>query len=441
MRHLRGVLWASLALVVLAGGTAEGGTAAAGAPGSAYVAQGPVAQDPAPLTQIDVGPTGAGADGGGFDTTSLSADGRYVAFVSSADNLVPGDTNRRSDVFVRDTLLGSTVRVSVATGGHQANNDSEHPSISADGRYVAFASWASNLVPGDTNRLEDVFVRDLVRRTTTRVDVNSSGRQATGHADPLLHQFAFDPLVSANGKAVLFTSYANNLAPGPIRQHVGLYRHVLASGETALVDTDERGRQWVPAGPGQSLTKDGRLLAYPALPPGSSSAHLVIRDMVTQRMTYDVAGQNSASLSSDGRYLAFCTRYGQHVSAVYERDLYLHTVTLVSATPDGNWPNHDSCGTSISGDGRRVVFESSATDMTPNTDHNHNPDVYVWDRITGTVRLLTQRCTGAAADQGGTDGHISGDGTTVAVLARSSDLCGAVSHDHLEHYYVAEVGR
>jgi archaellum component FlaF (FlaF/FlaG flagellin family) len=109
---------------------------------------------------------------------SISADGRYVAFYSHASNLVPGDTNEVQDIFVHDRLTGQTSRVSVASGGTEGNGASEFPSISADGRYVAFYSAASNLVPGDTNGTWDIFVAAAVEPTAMRLqwgDVNCSG--------------------------------------------------------------------------------------------------------------------------------------------------------------------------------------------------------------------------------------------------------------------------
>src|SRR5439155_1190150 len=112
---------------------------------------------------------------------SISADGRFVAFYSSANNLVPGDTNGAEDVFVHDRLTGTTERVSVDSAGTQGNSESFLPSISADGRFVAFYSDATNLVPGDTNGFEDVFVHDRLTGATERVSVASAGTQ--GNSD------------------------------------------------------------------------------------------------------------------------------------------------------------------------------------------------------------------------------------------------------------------
>jgi Tol biopolymer transport system component len=135
--------------------------------------------------------------------SSISADGRFVAFHSDASNIVPGDTNGKRDIFVRDTLTNTTTRVSFDSAGNQANSESYYPSISADGRFVAFLSNASNIVPGDTNNRDDIFVRDTLTNTTTRVSVDSAGNQG--------NRSSFGASISADGRFVAFESLASNL--------------------------------------------------------------------------------------------------------------------------------------------------------------------------------------------------------------------------------------
>jgi Tol biopolymer transport system component len=137
---------------------------------------------------------------------SISADGRYVAFDSGASNLVPGDSNNAQDVFVRDRENGTTERVSLASDGAEGNSASGEPSLSADGRYVAFASFASNFASGDGNGTRDIFVRDRESGTTERVSVASNGGEANGRSDA--------PSMSAGGRYVAFESIATNLVPG-----------------------------------------------------------------------------------------------------------------------------------------------------------------------------------------------------------------------------------
>ena len=137
----------------------------------------------------------------------ISADGRYVAFESDADNLIANDTNLAQDIFVRDLVKGTIQRVNLANDGSETDLSSE-PSISAEGRYVAFTSYASNLVFGDSNNTADVFVRDLVNGTTQRVSIANGGFESNNYSQ--------NPSISADGRYVAFQSLADNLVPGDI---------------------------------------------------------------------------------------------------------------------------------------------------------------------------------------------------------------------------------
>jgi Tol biopolymer transport system component len=140
-----------------------------------------------------------------------------VVFDSAATNLVKGDTNRERDVFIRDRSSGTTRRVSVGAGGSQARGYSGDPTISANGRYVAFESAAPNLVRGDTNGEWDVFVRDLVAKSTKRVSVSSGGDQARNGA-------SLDGFISGDGRYVVFESGATNLVSGDTNRAVDVFR-------------------------------------------------------------------------------------------------------------------------------------------------------------------------------------------------------------------------
>ncbi len=147
-----------------------------------------------------------GQSSGAASDPALSGDGRHVAFVSSASDLVAGDSNGVADVFVRDLVAGTTTRVSVTAAGAQSSGSSAEPAISADGRYVAFVSSASDLVAGDSNDVADVFVRDVVAGTTTRVSVTAAGAQVTGASSA--------PALSPSGDWVAFASTATTLVSG-----------------------------------------------------------------------------------------------------------------------------------------------------------------------------------------------------------------------------------
>src|SRR6476469_8446220 len=174
-------------------------------------------------------------------TPSISADGRFVAFDSGVSNLVPGDNNDETDIFVRDTLTNTTTLVSLDSAGNQANNGSSRPSISADGRFVAFESYASNLVPGDTNSSpdsfpsQDIFVRDTLTNTTIRVSLDSAGNQA--------NRFSDRPSISADGRFVAFTSEASNLVPGDTNKRNEIFVRDTLTNNTTRVSVDSAGNQ------------------------------------------------------------------------------------------------------------------------------------------------------------------------------------------------------
>jgi len=157
-------------------------------------------------TRVSVDSTGAQATGGDSSRPALSGNGRFVAFESVATDLVPGDTNGASDSFVHDRKSGLTSHESVAAPEGQATGgSSSNPALSGNGRFVAFESDAPDLVPDDSNGLSDIFVHDRKSGTTTRVSVDAAGAEASNHS--------FVPALSANGRFVAFESGATNLVP------------------------------------------------------------------------------------------------------------------------------------------------------------------------------------------------------------------------------------
>jgi hypothetical protein len=168
------------------------------------------------IERVSVGPGGVQGNGESNFLPAISADGRFVAFISSATNLVPADTNGAADVFVRDRRSDTTERVSVGPRGVQSNADNFAPRISPGGRFVAFTSMASNLVPGDTNETWDVFVRDRKLGTTQRASVGPGGVQANSAG-------GFGSAISAGGRFIAFESDASNLVPGDTNDRVDVF--------------------------------------------------------------------------------------------------------------------------------------------------------------------------------------------------------------------------
>lgn len=202
---------------------------------------------------------------------SLSFDGRYIAFTSSAADLVAGDTNGSADVFVRDMQLAVTTRVSLDSLGGEGNGDSLSPSLSFDGRFVAFASAATNLVPGDLNGHADIFVHDNLTGTTVLASVDANGVQAD--ADCLA------PAISADGRFVTFHSVATTLAPGDANHADDVFVRDLLRGTTERVSVALAGDADGPSDK-PSISADGRLVAF-----RSYASNLVAGDT---NGTYDV---------------------------------------------------------------------------------------------------------------------------------------------------------
>jgi Tol biopolymer transport system component len=207
-----------------------------------------------------------GTQANGWSTYSaISADGRSVAFRSSASNLVVDDTNDLDDIFVHDRQTGATERVSVDSTGAQANDYSLVPAISADGRYVAFASFASNLVAGDNNGILDVFVNDRQTGATERVSVDSTGAQANGWSDYTA--------ISADGRYVAFGSIANNLVAGDTNGPIDIFVHDRQTRATERVSVDSTGAQANDYSVDPAISADGRSVAF-----GSIASNLVAGD-------------------------------------------------------------------------------------------------------------------------------------------------------------------
>jgi Tol biopolymer transport system component len=344
--------------------------------------------------RVSVDSGGAQGNGGSY-APAISADGRYVAFDGSATNLVPGDTNGFSDVFLRDRQSGTTERVSISSGGVQGNGYSYFPSISADGRYVAFESSATNLVAGDTNAFVDVFVRDRLSGTTERVSISSGGVQGNGGSDA--------PSISADSRYVAFQSYANNLVLGDTNGFVDVFVRDRQSGTTERVSVDSFGAQGNDHSYVPSISADDLYVAFHSyatnLVPGDTNgfADVFVHNRLsfwTERASVSPAGVqgngNSSypSISADGRHVAFASTATNLVPGdtngvedAFIRDRLNSTTERVSVSSAGAQGNGDSgdYGPSISTDGRYVAFESAAAFLVPG-DTNGVKDVFIRDR-------------------------------------------------------------
>jgi Tol biopolymer transport system component len=344
-------------------------------------------------TVASVGWDGAEANHNSFEPV-ISADGRHVAFASQATNLVPDDTNVFNDIFVRDLQAGTTRRVSVSSSGEQANSVSHAPAISADGRYVAFYSGASNLVAGDNNNNWDVFVHDAQTGTTERVSVSSAGAESPCCAST-------EATITADGRYVAFLSQGR-LDPTANNNSQEIYIRDRLADTTTLVRPAADGSLSNAGIRFADISADGRFVAFQSssdnilTPDANGFIHDVfVKDLATgtvalvSQATDGTQGNRDSwmpSISADGRFVAFHSWANNLVPGdtntlpyydVFVRDTLLGTTTRVNLTPSGGEADGSSTSPSISADGRLVYFESTATNLVPNDLINGFPDVFL----------------------------------------------------------------
>lgn len=334
---------------------------------------------PAQTFRVSVSSTGVEGDDLS-QTPTISADGRFVAFTSYAWNFVPGNSVR-PDVFVHDRLTGSIERVSVDSSGADANGGSYGSSLSADGRFVVFTSNATNLVPNDTNGRYDVFIRDRLLGTTERVSVDSNGGEADGHS----YISAFGSSVSSDGNIVVFESDATNLVAG-----------------------------------------DGNLLSDVFVRDRSAGTTRRISARLSAGDSDGYSGQ--AACSADGQVFVFISSatnlVGNDSNGYQDAFLYdasTDSIELISADPGGGAANQESYYPSISGDGQVVAYTSYATNLVAG-DTNGFLDGFVWYRATGLTALVSVDVNGGPANNHSYAGSLSDDGAYVAFESDASDL-------------------
>jgi uncharacterized repeat protein (TIGR01451 family) len=412
-----------------------------------------LAHPPGVTEWVSVSSDGSGANHQS-DMPAISADGRFVAFASLADNLVPGDTNGFADTFVHDRLTDITERVSVSNRGRQGNADSgligvaAYPAISADGRFVAFVSQADNLVSGDRNVNADVFVRDRLLGTTERVSVNSAGEEADIGGE--------GSAISADGRFVAFQSQAQNLVPGgnPFLFVDQVYVHDRETGTTEIMSVNDAGEAGNSLNVQADISADGRFVVFSSFAdnlvpePQSSGLQVYLRDRATgtiERITEDAAGEPgdgssvAPTVSLDGRFVAFQTNSGNlvgdgnHESHILVKDRVTGAFERVSATSSGEPADLLSEHPDVTADGRFVTFFSLATNLVPG-DTNNRRDIFVRDRQTETVVRVS---VSTAGEQGNSESEwpsISDDGLVIAFESSSDNLVpnangGIFAHD------------
>jgi hypothetical protein len=335
-------------------------------------------------TRISMGLLGAQSNSDSWQV-GISGDGRYVAFASFASNLVTGDTNGTSDVFRYDQMTGAIVRVSVSTAGVQGNALSDQPSVSYDGRYVAFRSYANNLIDGDANDPSDIFVRDVSSSVTSVVSINAAGE--LGDAD------SFDPSISGDGAVVAFASRATNLLLPT------------ADGNADIADVFAYNR-W------------------------SGTIELVSAVDATTT-TFGDDESYTPSVSYNGSLIAFVSKatnldptyIDTNLSAdVFVRKTLYDATVMISVSYFGGLANDDSYTPDISSEGGFIAYASDASTLDLYGDMNGRRDIFLYEMGTGLTRLISKANNGSSSNDRSVAPEISAQGSHVAYPSRATNL-------------------
>ena len=330
------------------------------------------------VTRVNTSSSGSQADKNGEDA-SISANGTKVVFASDATNLLARDTAYRMDIFIKDLATGVITLVNTNSSGGQAANYSYSysASISANGTKVAFVSTADNLVAGDTNYDDDVFVKDLSTGVLTRVSVTSIGGQVNDSSS--------SPNISADGTKVVFTSRASNLVTGDTNGQADIFVKNLSTGATTLVSSDSSGGQVNGGSDNANISADGTKVVF------------------TSRATNLVAGDTNAQAD------------------IFVKDLVTGVVTRVSTNSSDGEANGASQNASITADGTKVLFTSSASNLVTG-DTNNQADIFIKDLVTGVVTRMSTNSSEVQANGASEYASISADGSKVLFASSATNL-------------------
>ncbi len=397
----------------------------------------PVVFGEKPLTLVSVASDGGilPKSKGGSQEPAISYYGRFVAFSSFSDRVVPGDSNGVRDIFVHDRQEKRTIRVSIASDGTQGNGDSRRPSISGDGQLVVFQSSASNLVEGDTNGVDDIFIHDLGTGETRRISTSSTGAEGNGKSDY--------PVISSDGRFIAFRSAADNLVEGDLNGKPDIFLYERESGKVTLISVSSSGEQGNDFSGAPSISAHGRYIAFRSEatnlhPKGiNEDPDILVHDRVTgktEMVSLSSQGQpywgnpSNPAISADGRYVVFQSTHEKLVPGYtnWEPDIFLHDrqtgkTTLIPPERGTERQGKPSANPAISANGRFIVFQAPRSKLLSD-DAGSKQDVFLYDRESGKTIRISTASNGEAGNKWATRPAISGDGNSIAFQSTSANL-------------------
>jgi len=386
---------------------------------------------------IALATVGSSGNGGNDDAraSSISADGTKIAFSSSATDLISGLTTVGTNIFLYDISDGSTTLLTAGSSGNGGNGSSQDPSISEDGTKIAFYSYASDLVGAPANGLANVFLYDTSDGSTTLVTTGSSGFGSNGAAS--------HPSISADGTKIAFMATSTDLTIPPTNGTRNIFLYDASDSSTTLITTGAfgDGGNWWSEDP--SISADGTKIAFASnatdltIPPANGSNNIFLYNVSDSSTTLMTTGSSGIgdngdslrpSISADGTRVAFHSN-ATDLTNIPSNGLYnifLHDASdsstiLVTAGPSDNGGNYTSLNPSISGNGERVIFQSTATDLidTPTTSQSN---VFLYDASDSSTTLVTAGPLGNGGNGWSSFPTISFDGMEIAFLSNASDL-------------------
>lgn len=412
-------------------------------------------EDGAAMRLVSISSDGTPGNGDCYGM-AISRNGRIIAFMSASDNLVENDTSSQGNIFARDMETGQTTLESVTTSGQAANGPSQWPSLSDDGRYLAFDSFATNLYENDTNERVDIFSRDRQTGKTRLVSASSNETPSNGDSG--------QPSISGDGSTVVYTSLAYNLTEDEVCTKSGIpvsevFMTRLSPFDTSLLDLRPTGNGCQNSNEALDISRDGQIVlirsGVDGLLQGDQDGlnDLFVLDRRNGQLTLVSLGTDgtpanddidiTAQMTPDGRFVVFLTAANNLVQGdtngtydVFVRDLVNKETTMVNLGANSEQANADAYFSGISDDGRFVCFSSDATNLV-NGDTNGKVDIFVRDLEQKRTALVSLAPDGTPADDNSYWPVISGDGRYIAFVSEAHNLVESDNKDVADVFIAA----